>query len=74
MPLSLESKGKQSKKQAEMLGFLLIDCLAYSSILKREPVHSTEALVNVYQSTRRHILEDNNSLHSHSRKDLRSRT
>jgi hypothetical protein len=38
-------------------GFL-ITCLAYSSMLKMEAVRSSQALVNLCQTTRSYILED----------------
>jgi hypothetical protein len=43
--------------------FLLLTCLAYSSILKEEAVYYSETSV-YYQSTRCHILEDSSNKHS----------
>jgi hypothetical protein len=50
---------------AHSVRFLLFYCLAYSSALKMEVVLSSEASV-IFQTTRRHILEDN-TLYSHLR-------
>jgi hypothetical protein len=39
-------------------GTLLSACLAYFSTLKMETVYSSRTMVNFYQATRHHILED----------------
>jgi hypothetical protein len=51
--------------------FLLVGCLAYFSILEIEAVPFSVAYVNFYQTTWRHVPQDN-ILHSHRRENLQS--
>jgi hypothetical protein len=48
--------------------FMLISCLAYSSILQLDTTYSSETLVDIQRTTRRHILKDI-TLHNHCRKN-----
>jgi hypothetical protein len=66
-----ESINKATSSAESFSCFLLVACLAYSSILRMEAVHSFETSVNFYRNTRRHIPEDC-TRHSHRCENLRS--
>jgi hypothetical protein len=64
-PPSLSTNNPRNKQEVRVVR------LAYSSTLKIDGVRSSETSVNIYQTTRHHILEDS-GLHIYRSENLKS--